>query len=1057
MPRKENMAISQTRPSVNFIQRKALVDFIVAHADDDRRPYLEITVLGYPMLGLLDSGSSVTLVGNTGMNILLGLGLELDTSSVVTCTVADRSTCTTVGKIRTPVCLMNKIQILDILVVPNLASDLILGMDFWLGMDVVPDLRNDVWHFGMPPQVSVSGIQPEDTLTSEQRDKLEALLREKFTQMGKGLGFTNVTEHEIILDPGTRPLKQRYYPVSPFKQKIIDEELRRMLDMDIIEPSASAWSSPILLVPKKDKTYRFCVDYRALNAVTQKDAYPLPYVSAILDRLKGSKFLSSIDIKSAYHQVGVKQSSRAPTAFTIPGRGLYQFKRMPFGLTNAPATWQRLIDKVLGADLEPYCFVYLDDIIIIAPSFEKHLEILTKVLERLISAGLTVSREKCNFCRSSLRYLGYVVDSKGVHVDPEKVSAILKVPAPSNATEVRRFLGMSGWYRRFIPSFSEKIAPLSKLTQKSVPFVWTDKCEKAFQLIKNCLTSAPILTCPDFDQPFILQTDASAYGIGAILTQQLDDGEKVICFLSRSLTKLERNYTTTERECLAVIWSVEKLRHYLEGTEFTVVTDHASLLWLHRLKDPTGRLARWAVRLQPFNFTIIHRKGKENVVPDFLSRSVPVSVDSMVHHSTDSVDTLATTTDPWYHRMKEHVSNRPDKFPQWRLENNLLYKYVRCEIPELSQEQDYWKLVVPKDKRKSLIKDHHDDPRCGHLGIYKTYWRLHQKCTWPKMRHDVAKYVRSCITCAQQKPEQKSPAGLMGTRPEIHRPWQMISLDFMGPFPRSKNGHTHLIVACDYFSKYVLLCPVRSAKAKSLTRFVEDQLFLVQGVPEFLICDNGPQMRSREFQELCKSYHTRLCYTAHYNPRADPVERYNKIVKTMISSYIGDDHRDWDKNLTSIGCALRTAKSEVTGFTPFYVNFGRDYVGDGREYKYFLRNLDPEVPLKNNAVERQEGFRKVFQKVKQRIEAAQERNRRVYNLRRRSTQYRVGDKVWKKNKVLSDAAKRLKAGLCPSFIGPFTISKKVGSWTYELNDDTGRSIGIWHVQDLKPVLLANDD
>lgn len=367
-----------------------------------------------------------------------------------------------------------------------------------------------------------------------------------------------------------------------------------------------------------------------------------------------------------------------------------------------------------------------------------------------------------------------------------------------------------------------------------------------------------------------------------------------------------------------------------------------------------------------------------------------------------------------------------------------------------------WKLVVPKDCRRTVLQLYHDDTRSGHLGGYKTYWRLHGKYTWPKMRYDVARYVRSCVTCSQQKPEQKLPSGLMGSRPEICMPWQMVSLDFMGPFPRSSSSYTYLLVVCDYFSKYVLMCPLRSAKANGLVRFVEDNLFLVYDVPESLICDNGPQMRSNEFRQLCDKYNTRICYTAHYNPKADPVQRYNKIIKTMISSYISGDHRKWDKHLAAIGCALRTAKSEVTGYTPFYINFGREYIKDGREYKYHLREKSSDVDINSNVLKRHEGFQKMFETIKSRLKKAQERNRHVYNLRRRPVTYEVGDKVWKRNKVLSDASKGIKAGLCPKFIGPFVITKKIGTCTYELKDESGRSVGNWHVQDLKPVYLDED-
>lgn len=1036
-------------------KHKVILDFIISHAEGDQRPYLEVSVLNYPILGLLDSGATNTLVGQPGLEILLKLGLNLDTRKQVNCTVANGQTCFSKGVIRAPFCLMGKIHILEVLVVPQLPHTLILGTDFWLVMGIVPDLKRNVWHFSsntpVESAVSVCGIQDKDNLTVEQRKTLNSLLEHKFKLFSTSLGYTNVIEHEIVTS--SPPIKQRYYPVSPHKQKIIDQELTKMLEEGIIEPSKSGWSSPILLVPKRDGSYRFCVDYRALNAVTKKDAYPIPYVSAILDRLRDARYLSTLDVKSAFWQVSVKESSREFTAFTVPGRGLFQFKRMPFGLTNSPATWQRLLDSVLGADLEPYVLVYLDDIIVISPDFETHLEILSKVFDRLQAAGLTLSEDKCQFCRSSLKYLGYVVDSNGLRVDPEKVEAILNVPSPTNVHEVRRFLGMASWYRRFVPNFASIVAPLTRLTQKKVKFNWAQDSELAFNTIKDHLVSAPILTCPDFSRPFILQTDASAYGIGAVLTQRFDDEERVICFLSRSLTKQERVFSTTERECLSVIYAVEKLRHYLEGTHFTVITDHASLIWLNRLKDPTGRLARWALRLQPFDFTIVHRKGKENVVPDFLSRSVPVSVDAISSHPPHE---FSSTTDQWYLGMLNKVNNKPDKYPQFRIENGILYKYVRCSIPELSSNSDYWKMVVPKDKRKDLIQAHHDDVRSGHVGIYKVYWKLYNWYIWPKMRSDVAKYIKSCRVCAAYKPEQKRPAGQMGKRPEITKPWQMISLDFVGPLPRSSHGNNHILVISDYFSKYVLTFPVRSASAKLLCRLVEDHIFLVYGVPQFLICDNGVQMRSKEFQKLCDNYRTKLSYTALYYPRADPCERVNKTVKTMISMYVKDNQRKWDDHLPAITCAIRTAKSETTGYSPYYVNFGREYVQTGDQYEYQLPNND-DINLDSMIQKRQLGFQKLYENVKQKLCVAQERNRKVYNLRRRPVHYQTGDKVWRKNKVHSDAVNFVNAKLCPKFVGPFVIKRKVGSWTYELADESDNLKGIWHVQDLKPFQDADID
>lgn len=1026
-----------------------LLDYIISHAQGDQRPYLRVEILGFPILGLLDSGATNTVVGQSGIDILLSLGLKLNKASEANdCMVANGQTVRCIGIFRTPICLMGKVKIFNILAVPSVAHNLILGHDFWISMEIMPDLRRDVWEFASKPK-SLECCAIESRLNVAQNQELTQLIKEKFERMGSGLGFTHLTEHEILVD--SAPIKQRYYPVSPFKQKVIDDELNKMLEQGIVEPSASAWSSPILLVPKKEPgQYRFCVDYRKVNAVTKKDAYPLPYISSILDKLRDGKYISSIDIRSAYHQVGIAKGSREYTAFTIPSRGLFQFKRMPFGLTNAPATFQRLIDRVVGYDLEPHVFAYLDDIVILTSTFEQHLIILTKVLDRLIEAGLTLNREKCHFCMSELRYLGFIVDERGLRCDPSKVSAILDIPSPKNVHEVRRFVGMSAWYRRFVPDFSTIVAPLTNLTKKNVKFDWSNGCELAFNTLKEKLVSSPVLNVPDFSQHFYLQTDASGFGLGAVLFQKIDGQERVICYLSRSLTKAERILSTTERECLSVIWAVEKLRHYLEGVKFTVITDHWALLWLNRLKDPTGRLGRWALRLQIFDFDIVHRKGCENVVPDCLSRSVPV-IDALEIQKLD----FSNTTDRWYKKMENKILLYPENFPQWRFDKDILYKYVKPPSVVVMDDSSNWKIVVPKDFRLALLKKFHDGVLGGHLGIFKTYWKLRDQFTWPKMKADVASYIRRCLVCAEHKPEQKAPAGQMGNIPNIKYPWQMLSLDFVGPLPRSTSGHKYILSVTDYFSKYVLFFPIRTANSKTLTRIIEEEVFLVYGVPQFLGSDNGKQMISHDFKKLAQKYKVHLFNTAYYHARSNPTERYNKTIKTMVSCYVEQDQRKWSENLSSLSCALRTAKSEVTGYSPFYVNFGRNFMYSGDQHfsksDDFVNKQDV-YDCKTRIIK----FSKMFAQIKEKIARARERNKKVFNKGRRDISFEIGQKVYRRNKVLSSAANYFNAKLAKKFVGPFVVKDRKGTCTYELADERGRSKGLWHVQDLKPYVECSD-
>ena len=360
-------------------------------------------------------------------------------------------------------------------------------------------------------------------------------------------------------------------------------------------------------------------------------------------------------------------------------------------------------------------------------------------------------------------------------------------------------------------------------------------------------------------------------------------------------------------------------------------------------------------------------------------------------------------------------------------------------------------MVIPKDCRAALLRRYHDDARAGHVGVYKTYWRLRERYTWPKMHTDVGKHVRKCPVCAAQKPEQRAPAGLMGTRPPVRSPWQVISLDFVGPLPRSSRGSNTILVISDYLTKYVLTFPLRAATARNLVRTLEDQVFLVYGAPQYLICDNGVQMRSREFRNLCAEYGVKISYTPLYHPQADPVERVNRVVKTMLGSYVKDDHRKWEEHLASITCAIRTSRSEVTSYSPYFVSFGRHYVGNGAIFEHGIPDKPPDLPT------RVRGFQMLLDRVRKTLASSQERARKTYNLRRRPVQFVVGQKVWRRNKVLSDAVNFVNAKLAPKFVGPFTVRRRMGSWSYELEDDKGRTVGVWHVRDLKPDLSSSGE
>ena len=440
------------------------------------------------------------------------------------------------------------------------------------------------------------------TVSSLDKTKLLDLLTEYsdvFATPGVPSAQCQVVKHTIKTTgpPIRQPLRRM--PIA--LEDTIDTEVTKMLRQGIVRPSTSPWSSPVVMVKKRDNTWRFCIDYRKLNAVTHQDAYPLPRIDETLDSLSGSTYFTTLDLAAGYWQVGIEECDKEKTAFSTR-RGHYEFNVMPFGLTNAPATFQRLMECVLAGLTGEQCLIYLDDIIVFSSTFEEHLQRLTNVFIALRKAGLKLKPSKCFFAQKEVHYLGHVVSAAGVSPDPAKVEVVSSYPVPTNVKELRQFLGLANYYRRFVPDFSKIAEPLHKLLRKGNTYSWYSACQEAFTALKHRLTTPPILAYPDFKLPFLLYTDASDFALGAVLSQVQDGKERVICYWSRQLTKPERGYSTTEREALAAVSSVKEFYPYLYGSSFRLITDHNPLTSLKGLKDVGGRLTRWMLFLQQFSF-----------------------------------------------------------------------------------------------------------------------------------------------------------------------------------------------------------------------------------------------------------------------------------------------------------------------------------------------------------------------------------------------------------------------------------------------------------------------
>lgn len=445
---------------------------------------------------------------------------------------------------------------------------------------------------------------------------------------GEFLTHTDVLQHSINTGDAP-PIHVKSYRFPEVHKDEVEKQIKRMLDQNIIRPSMSPWNAPVWVVPKKldasgKQKWRIVIDYRRLNDITVSEVYPLPLITDILDQLGHSKYFSTLDLASGFHQICLIPKDTEKTGFSVTTNGIsghFEFTRMPFGLKNAPSTFQRLMNSVLSGLQGLHCYIYLDDCICYSHDLESHTKKLELIFSRFRESNLKLQPDKCEFLRREVAYLGHVITDKGVLPNPEKVKAITQFPTPKCSKDVKSFLGLTGYYRRFIENFSHMTKPLTCLLKKDTVFHWSNDQEQAFNLLKEKLISAPLLQYPNFSAPFIVTTDASNYAVGAVLSQGEIGKDKPIAYASRTMNKHEGNYSTTEKELLAILFGVNTFRPYLYGYKFKIVTDHRPLTWLFNAKDPGGRLLRWRLKLEEYNYEIIYKPGRINSNADALSRN----------------------------------------------------------------------------------------------------------------------------------------------------------------------------------------------------------------------------------------------------------------------------------------------------------------------------------------------------------------------------------------------------------------------------------------------------
>lgn len=857
------------------------------------------------------------------------------------------------------------------------------------------------------------------------------------------------TKHRINTG-SAQPVRQKPYRVSPSERQVIDEQVHEMLQKGVIQESSSPWAAPVILVKKKDDTWRFCVDYRRLNSITKKDVYPLPRIDDALDCLHSASYFSSVDLRSGYWQIPMHPADKEKTAFITPD-GLFEFNVMPFGLCNAPATFERFMDTILRGLKWHICMCYLDDVVIFGSTFEEHNRRLEVVLDCIENAGLVLNSKKCHFGERQTLVLGHLVDKDGIRPDPQKTAAVEAFKPPRSVKELRSFLGLCSYFRRFIPAFADVAYPLTCLLHKDAVFEWTHECDASFRQLKFLLTTGPILRHFDPAAPTEIHTDASGVGVGGVLVQRCGRNEHVIAYASRTLSKPERNYTVTEQECLAVIFAVQRFRSYVYGRPFTIVTDHHSLCWLVNLRDPSGRLARWALRLQEYNFTVSYKSGRRHADADCLSR-MPLNTTLC---DADNFDHLIASLAPAFPDKETFEKEQREDFslePLFNAHDSTTSRGY-CVRDGLLYKRNFattgarFLLVVPEKLRSSILQVMHDDPTSGHLGAARTFHRAQERFYWPRMRRSTEMYVASCAQCQAHKHLTTTPAGLLQPLTPPSSPFEQVGIDLMGPFPRSSKGNRWIIVCADHLTRYCETAALPSATASQVSFFLLHSIILRHGPPRVIISDRGRQFTADVVEELLRLCASSFRHSTPYHPQTNGLtERTNRTLVNMLSMYVASDHKNWDDILPFITYAFNTAKHETTGYSPFFLLYARPPRHTLDTIFSFSTHDDLTIAETLCLAEEARRLARI------RTLASQERSKARYDRHHRDVTYSPGDLVW----LWCPVRKR---GLCQkllaNYTGPYVIVDQLSEVNYRLArlTATGRRSAkteVVHVARLKP-------
>ena len=876
-------------------------------------------------------------------------------------------------------------------------------------------------------------------------------------ELPKGIPPERIIDHKINLEPNAKPPYKNYYRMSPKDNEEVKEHLTEMLNQGFIRESHSPYGAPVLFALKPGETKRrFCVDYRDLNKITIKDRYPIPRTEDLIEQLNGAKYFTKIDLRSGYFQVRIAEGDISKTAF-VTRYGQFEFLVMPFGLTSAPATFVTIMNNIFKHYTDKFVVIYLDDILIYSKTKEEHIQHVRLVLERLRENKLYAKEKKCEFMQTSVKFVGFIVSDKGLEVDSVKVEAVKDWPTPRSIKEVRSFLGFVSYYRKFIENHSAIVAPISDLTKTkdktSNKFTWTLEAQTAFEKMKQALMSAPILILPDPSKPYVINTDASGFAIGACIMQDHGKGLQPIAYMSKKLLPAEKNYPVHEKELLAIIVALKHWRHLVHGCECTVrvITDHKSITHLQTQPKLSERQVRWMEFIQEFGnqLKIEHQQGKTNIVADALSRradheeeneKLPLEIYNISVISSNIINLIKENyekdnmTREMIKQGRRQLRNRSDNSVTVK-DGIIYYNKTRLYVPKVES------LIT------NIITNHHDNKTSGHFGNMKTIDLIERNYYWPNLRQDVKLYIKTCLTCQQIKPSNKKKQGLLQPLPIPQKKWHSVSMDFIVQLPKSKNGFDAIMVVCDRLSKGAVFTPMYTTNtAPEVAKLYFENVCRRYGFPKSIVSDRDSKFTSNFWKSLWSLFDTRLDMSTAFHPQTDgQTERTNRTLEQILRAFTNEEQDNWDILLPYIEISFNNSIQTSTGYSPFYVNHG--------QHMLLPNALIEEVEIENNNQTVEEMVTKMqstLMKAQVNIKKAQERQKHYADLNRREEEYEIGDKVLLSTTDLTYTTGQKK--LLNKQIGPYRIIDKINAVAYKLDlpPRLSRIHPVFHISKLLP-------